>query len=60
MNELDYTYTFSICLYGMHRDNFNDLETLSCAGGRPPEGNMNFITNCLWEISRKRQLGECC
>jgi hypothetical protein len=39
----------------MHRDNFNDLET-SCAGGRPPEGNKNYVTNCLWEMSRKTNL----
>jgi len=54
------TCTFPICLYGMHKDNFNDLKMSSCAEGRPPEGNKNFITNCLWEMPRKSQFGECC
>jgi hypothetical protein len=44
----------------MHRDNFNDPETSSFAGGRPPEGNKNCIKICLWEMSRKSKLGEYC
>jgi hypothetical protein len=44
----------------MHRDNFNDPENSSFAGGRPPEGNKNCMKNCLWEMSRKSQLGKCC
>lgn len=36
------------------------LKLLSPAGGRPPEGNKNCIKICLWEMSRKSQLRECC